>query len=356
MADRANEIVSERRPSRAGTSASRPASAHSWGQGARLWRVARNPRARLGAVVLVPTILWFAIFQVAPIIESIWFAFFHVDLATMSFWDAVWSSPFDGLLRFQHLFDSELNPQFWPGVVHTVIWTALQFMFVIPLGLLLALSLARVGRVRRLYQIAIFVPVVTPLVAVGLMMSYIFAPDSGAANDLLRALGLPASRWLHDPVLALPLAAAISAWRWMGLYVLILTAGLLSIPRDVGEAAQVDGAGPWRRFRTVTLPLLGHVIALVVVLLLVNSMQEYTLPYTLEGGVQQANPNIGNSLQTDYGANNSLVLLNLALFKQAFGGRFLTLGPASAGATLEFAVVLIASVLLLRALRPKWSY
>jgi len=303
--------------------------------------------------VLVPTIAWFIVLQFVPIVEAMWFAFFHVDLANMSLGDALWNSPFDGLLRFQHLFDPELNPEFWPASLRSVIWTVLQFLFVIPLGMLLSLAMAKVGRGRRLYQIAIFVPVVTPLVAIGLMMGNVFDPAAGPANGLLRALGLPTSPWFHDPTLALPLAAAISAWRWMGLYVLILTAGILNIPRDIHEAAQVDGAGAWRRFWQVTLPLLGHVLALVVVLLLVNSAQEYTLPYTLGGGVQQAQLTYGAS--PDYG-NEALVLLNLVLFKQAFGGSFLTLGPASAGALLEFAVVLVASVLLLRVFRPTWSY
>jgi len=330
-----------------------PAPARAQGWGASLWRGAPNPRAKLAVIVLVPTIVWFVVLQFGPIVEAMWFAFFHVDLTNMSLWDALWNSPFDGLLRFQHLFDPELNPEFWPGALHSAIWTVLQFLFVIPLGLLLSLAMAKVGRGRRFYQIAIFVPVVTPLVAIGLMMGKVFDPEAGPANGLLRALGLPTSAWFHDPTIALPLAAAIGAWRWMGLYVLILTAGILNIPRDIDEAAQVDGAGAWRRFWKVTLPLLGHVLALVMVLLLVNSAQEYTLPYTLGGGVQQAQLTYGAS--PDYG-NKALVLLNLALFKQAFGGSFLTLGPASAGALLEFGVVLVVSVVLLRIFRPTWSY
>ncbi len=352
--NRANGTDPARRPPRGKPPLTRAiAPVHARGWGATLWRRAHSPRARLGLIVLVPTVVWFVVLQFAPIVEAMWFAFFHVDLTNMSLWDALSQSPFDGLLRFQHLFDPELNPEFWPAALHSAIWTVLQFLFVVPLGMLLSLAMTKVGRGRGLYQIAIFVPVVTPLVAIGLMMGKVFDPEAGPANGLLRALGLPTSAWFHDPTLALPLAAAISAWRWMGLYVLILTAGILNIPRDIDEAAQVDGAGAWRRFWQVTLPLLGHVLALVMVLLLVNSAQEYTLPYTLGGGVQQAQLTYGAS--PDYG-NKALVLLNLALFKQAFGGSFLTLGPASAGALLEFGVVLIVSVVLLRIFRPTWSY
>lgn len=331
-----------------------PARRHDWGR--RLRRVARNSQLWLGLTVLVPTILWYLAMEAGPILEAFWFAVFHVDISNVSSWiDMFQTSQFVGALHFQHLFDPTYNPEFWPGVLHSIIWTLLQFVFVLPLGLLLSVALAQVTRGRTFYQIAIMVPVVTPMVAVGLMMGKLFNPDTGPINGILSALGLPTSRWLEDPTLALPLAAAIGAWRWLGFYILIMTAGILNIPKDVNDAAWVDGAGPWERFWLVTLPLLRHVLALVVVLLLVNSMQEYALPYTLGGGSQQLQ--LGGSDQPiDYGPNNALVLLNLALYKQAFGGLFVALGPASAGAVLEFGVVLIASLLLLRVLRPKWSY
>ncbi len=319
-------------------------------------RVVHNPRLWLGAVVLVPTLLWYVVLEVGPIVEAFWFSLFHVNIADISSWFSVFqSSQFTGFLHFQHLFDPLYNPQFWPGTLHSLIWTLLQFLFVLPLGLLLAVSLARVGRGRTFYQIAVLVPVVTPMVAVALMMGKLFDPTTGPINGALSAIGLPTSQWLQDPIVALPLAAAIGAWRWMGFYVIILTAGILNIPKDVVDAARVDGADAWTRFWLVTLPLLRPVLTLAVVLLLVNSMQEYALPYTLAGGSQQLTLG-GNEQPVDYGPNNALVLLNLALYKQAFGGLFTALGPASAGAVLEFAVILIASIVLLRVLRPRWSY
>jgi len=338
---------------RSGSEKASTADAGNWG--VRLRRAARNPQLQLGVLVLVPTIIWYLIMEAGPILEAFWFAVFHVDIANMSSWfDIFQTSEFVGWLHFQHLFDPTFNPQFWPGSLHSVIWTLLQFAFVLPLGLLLALSLARVTHGRAFYQIAILVPVVTPVVAVALMMGKLFDPSTGPINEMLRGLGLPTSQWLQDPVLALPLAAAIGAWRWLGFYIIIMTAGILNIPQDVSDAAWVDGAGVWQRFWHVTLPLLGHVLTLVTVLLLVNSMQEYALPYTLGGGSQQLQ--MGTNQPINYGPNNALVLLNLALFKQTFGGLFVAFGPASAGAVLEFGVVLIGSVLLLKVLRPKWSY
>lgn len=323
--------------------------------GARLRWALRNPQLHLGLVVLVPTILWYVVLQLGPVLEAFWFALYHVELTGLTSWSDLFStSYFVGLLHFQHLFDPTLNPQFWPGTARSLIWTLLQFVYVLPLGLLLAVSLARIGRGRTLYQIAILVPFVTPTVAAALMMGKLFDPATGGINAALRALGLPTSQWLHDPILALPLAAAIGAWRWLGFYILIMTAGILNIPKDIGEAAEVDGANAWQRFRYITLPLLGHVLTLISVLLLVNSMQEFTLPYTLTGGTQQFA--MGEFHPIDYGPANSLVLLNLALYKQTFGGAFVAFGPASAGAVLELVFVLLGSLLLLKVFRPRWSY
>jgi len=338
---------------RAVSDSHQPPRSPEWGRW--LWRAVRNQQLWLGAIVLVPTLVWYVVIQVSPILEAFWFAVFHVDVANMVSWfDIFQTSQFVGLLRFQHVFDPALNPQFWPGALHSVIWTVLQFLFVLPLGLLLSVSLAAVSRGRTFYQIAILTPVVTPMVAVALMMGKLFDPYTGPINGGLAALGLPTSGWLQDPNLALPLAAAIGAWRWLGFYIIIMTAGILNIPHDVSDAAWVDGAGAWQRFRMITLPLLGHVLTLVAVLLLVNSMQEYALPYILGGGTQQFDPGADHPIE--YGPNNALVLLNLALFKQMFGGLFVAFGPASAGAVLEFGVVLIGSVVLLKVLRPTWSY
>jgi multiple sugar transport system permease protein len=320
-----------------------------------LLRTLRNPRFRLGAIVLVPTLLWYLVLQVGPVFEAFWFALYHIEFMDLPSWkDLIADSHFTGLLHFQHLFDPRLNPQFWPATLRSLVWTILQFVYVLPLGLLLAVALARIERGRTLYQIAVLFPFVTPTVTAALMMGKLFDPVDGGINGALSALGLPTSQWLQDPNLALPLAAAIGAWQWVGFYVVVLMAGILNIPKDIEEAAQVDGANMWQRFRLITLPLLGHILTLVSVLLLVNSIQEYILPYTLTGGSQQFA--MGEFHPIDYGPSGSLILLNLTLYKQTFGGAFVTFGPSSAGAVLELVFVLTFSILLIKLLRPKWSY
>jgi ABC-type sugar transport system permease subunit len=151
-------------------------------------------------------------------------------------------------------------------------------------------------------------------------------------------VGLPTSTFLNSSTTALPTVAAVGAWKGLGFYIIILTAGLLNIPGEMKDAALVDGAGPWQRFWRVTLPLLGHTLALVMVLLVIGAIQEFTLPFILTGG----------------GPDNATILLNLLIYNEAF--QSLHFGIASAAALLEFAFILVVSIVQLKLVRPTWSY
>lgn len=299
--------------------------------GQRLRRILRKPQFWFGSAVLVPTLLWYAIFQFGPVLESFYFSFVYVRILNLL------GGHFTGLGNYSQLFDAELNPDFGPAALNTVVWTALQFAIVVPLALLLATCLTTITRGCTFFQVVFFLPVITPLVVIGLIMERFFDPQVGLANQALQAVGATPSQWLHDPIVALPLGASIGAWRWLGLYTVLLTAGMLNIPRDVRDAARVDGARGWTLFQWITLPLLGHIMVLVLILLLVNSMQEYTLPNML------STPTV------------NLEMINGALEGIAFGIR-LQIGVGAAGGAIECVVTLVISLLILRLFRPTWSY
>jgi raffinose/stachyose/melibiose transport system permease protein len=294
----------------------------------------RKPQFWLGMAVMVPTLIWYILFQFGPVLESFLFSAVFVRLL-----DIV-HSRYVGLSNYDQLFDPILNPNVAPALTHTVIWTLLEYVYVLPLSLLLATCLVNIARGRVLFQVVLFLPVITPLVTVGLLMGRLFDPRTGLVNQALQAVGLPGSQWLHDPNMALPLAAGISAWRWLGLYTILFTAAMLTIPREVSDAARVDGAGAWTLFRRITLPLLGHVLTLVLILLLVNSVQEYTLPALLDA-------------TTGY-YPDPLLMINQVLVNIGLGD--LELGVGSAMAVLECAATLAGSLLILSIFRPRWSY
>ncbi len=163
-------------------------------------------------------------------------------------------------------------------------------------------------------------------------------PDTGEINTILYSLGLPLSTFLTSPSTALPTAVAIGIWKGLGFYIIILTAGLLNIPTELHDAARVDGANNWQRFWRMTLPLLGHTLVLAMVLLAIGALQEFTLPSVLTGG----------------GPGTSTTLLNLFIYNEAFQN--LHFGMAAAGSLIEFALILVVSLVQLRLVRPSWSY
>ena len=295
----------------------------------RLATVASRPQTRFAAVVLIPSILWYSAFVLVPIIQTIQIASLDYQLLNPA------RSEFVALDNFVELV---ANPRFGIAVVNTVIWSLLAFVVIIPISLLLAQCLVLVKRGRNVYQAFIFLPVVVSLVAVALLFRILMDPEVGFFNKLLTSVGLPSLRWLSSSDTALPVLLGIASWKSIGVYVVILTAGMLNIPTEIYDAARVDGANGLQLFRRITLPLLGHTLALVTVLLTIGSLQEFTLPTVVTQG----------------GPGESTFLYNMLIYQEAFVNvRF---GTASAAALLQFGVILVMSLFWLRLLRPRWSY
>jgi len=295
----------------------------------KLGRIVRSPQFWFGFVVIVPTLLWYWFFAFRPIITA-----FRITVVKYRILDPT-SSPFVGLGNFRQLFD---DPLFLTSVRNTLTWTLLAFVMMLPLSMLISVCLANVRRGRNLYQGLIFLPVVVSLVAVSLLFRMLMDPEVGQLNQLLRSLNLPEPRWISDSATALPSSVGIGVWKGLGFYVVILTAGMLNIPKDLYDAALVDGANEWQRFWRVTLPLLGHTLMLITVLLAIGALQEFTLPFVLTGG----------------GPGSSTYLYNMLIYEEAFVN--IRLGIATAAALLQFAFILVISIAQIRLFRPTWSY
>lgn len=295
----------------------------------RMATILSRPQVRFAAMVLIPSILWYSVFVVVPALQTIQVSLLHYHLLDPG------SSTFVGLDNFTNLI---ANPLFPIAVVNTVVWTVLALVVIIPISLVLAQCLVIVRRGRSVYQALIFVPVVVSLVAVALIFRILMDPEVGLFNKLLASVGLPVSGWLSSSETALPVLLGIASWKTIGVVVVILTAGMLNIPTEIYEAARVDGATGAQLFRRITLPLLGHTLALVSVLLTIGSLQEFTLPTVVTQG----------------GPGNATYLYNMLIYQEAFVN--LRFDTASAAALLQFVVIVIASAIWLRLLRPKWSY
>lgn len=192
---------------------------------------------------------------------------------------------FVGLDNFSTLFSGDAN--YLDYLSNTLVFTALTIVSKTVIALFLAVLLAYgVKRLAHLYRVIIFLPVVLPMIAVGLVFRSILNPATGILNEFLRAIGLDmlAQRWLVDPDIALFSVIGVDTWKGVGYLMVILIAGLQTIPPEFYEAAEIDGASPMARFRYITLPLLVPALTVVTVLNFLYGLRVFDIIYVLTRG------------------------------------------------------------------------
>jgi len=180
----------------------------------------------------------------------------------------------------QVLGDTE---RFWPAVLRTFTFTGGAVATEMVLGMGIALLLWRPFKGEKWVRVAILLPLVATPVAVGMMWRLIFDPNIGFANQLLGWFGIPAQPWLSGQTTALPTLIFVDVWQWTPMVVLILLAGLTSLSEEPDEAARVDGANAWQRFRFVTLPLLRSTVIVAIVLRGIDALKTFDILYSTKG-------------------------------------------------------------------------
>lgn len=230
-------------------------------------------RARTALAFLAPALLVLLVFVVWPMLQA----------ARTSFTDAglIGGGSWVGLDNYTSLVHDE---RFRGALLHTAVYAVVTT----PVSVLLALGLAVVLNAkvpaRGLFRAAIFLPFVASLSITAIAWSFLFDAQVGAVVAWLHALGIPTGDGLRDPALALPAVMFVGVWRNVGFFMVMFLAGLQSVPRELLEAATVDGAGPARRFRSVTLPLLSNTTMFVSVIAVIFSFQAFDQIYVMTGG------------------------------------------------------------------------
>jgi len=214
------------------------------------------------------------------------------------------------------------------AVLHTVLYTVLFVPSAVLLGLFLAVALNRRIRFVGLYRTAIFVPFVASAAATGILTTYLFNPQFGLMNNLLRVLGLPQQGWLEDPQQAMVVITLMSLWGQAAFTTVIYLAALQDVPGDVVEAARIDGADAWQIFWRVVWPQLVPVTTFVAIYLTLQAVQLFDLVYTTTRG----------------GPLNATETIVYYLWQTAF--RELDFGYGSAVAYGLFFVTLVATVVI----------
>jgi multiple sugar transport system permease protein len=243
---------------------------------------------------------------------------------------------FAGLANFSGVLT---NPELFNSIRATLIYAAI----VVPTEVLVGLGLAalvhrtvRSNGLRALIYILASIPIVIPMIAVGVVFRLIYVADYGLLNVLLGGVGKGQIFWLSDPTLAMVSVATVDVWQWTPFVYLVMFAGFQTVHHEAVEAAEVDGAGAWARFRFIELPYLRPLLVLVVFFRLADVMWVFDHVYVLTGG----------------GPGTTTQFLSLFLYKVAF--RFDRLGPASALAAVIM-VVMTAVYIIINRYLPKES-
>jgi multiple sugar transport system permease protein len=241
------------------------------------WSLTASPRQRRETVAawgfLAPSALHLVAFTAGPVL-------FTLYLAVHRFSPVEPARPFIGLAGFAQALAS---PQVWAALARTLLYAC---YVPVTMGLALALALVVRGRSRgaRLVRALVLLPAVSSVVAVALVWRWLYHPDAGVINHLLTRVGVRPVDWLGDPGVALLAVMIVSIWTQLGYQVALFHAGLERIPRAYVDAARVDGANAWQRFRRLTLPLLRPVILFVLVTGVLGACQVFPLVVVLTGG------------------------------------------------------------------------
>ncbi len=225
------------------------------------------------ALFLAPSLIPLALFTLGPMVASLGLSFLR--------WDLLRAPKLIGLTNFINLLG---DSNFHAAIGHTLFFIAGYLPLVYIGGLGLSLALNQKLRASSFYRAAYFLPVVTSWVVVALVWKWLLNPQAGIVNWALGLVGISGPGWWTDPAWAMPSIILASAWKDLGFVMIILLAGLQAIPEDYYEAAAVDGASRWRRFRHITLPLLSPASFFVVVISLINSFQVFDQVWVMTGG------------------------------------------------------------------------
>ena len=292
-------------------------------------------RRRLVLLLMSPWLVGFSVFFGYPLVMSAYLSFTHYDLLSAPRWI--------GLANYRYLLGTD--QQIWPAVYNTlwmiVVAVPLQVLFAIGIALMVARARRGVGLFRTIF----YLPALAPPVAATLGFVYILNPATGPVNILLKHLGIDGPLWFQSPAWSKPSLALLGVWG-IGNIMIIFLAAILDVPAHLHESAELDGAGPLRRFRWVTLPTISPVILFAVVIGVIQGLQYFTQAY-VAANVASGQASQAADITTTMGyPEDSTLFYPVLLYQNGF--RHFQMGYASAMAMLllvvAFAVTLVIIV------------
>ncbi|WP_217586571.1 carbohydrate ABC transporter permease [Lentibacillus saliphilus] len=280
------------------------------------------------AFLFIPVLFYLGV-RIVPAIQALSMSFTHEGSSVFT------------LDHYKMLLQDEV---FWISVKNTILYVVIVVPLQMLLGLLIALGIERVNRFKWFYRIVFFLPYMTSIVAISWVWRLIYEPNTGLLNKVLDWLNLPVQGWLTHPDTALISVSIVIIWQMMGFCMLIFTAGLQVIPRQLYEAAEIDGAGRWKRFWMVTFPLLNPTIVFLAIIGVIQTLQTFTQIANLTGGAT------GGGLGGPLHSTSSVVVY---MYNQGF--RDYNLHFAAASTVFLFILILIVTLIQFRVLNKSYK-
>lgn len=289
---------------------------------------AREKRENLwGVLFSMPCILGFLIFALLPMTVSLVLSFMNYSFTT--------GGEFVGLANYQRIFGGS-DPYFYKSLLVTVIYVAMSVPTAIIFAFFVAILLNADVKGKGFFRTVFYLPTVVPIVAMAAIWMWIFNPDLGLANQLLKAIHLPASTWLFGEDSVIPTLVFINLWT-TGSTIVIFLAGIQDVPRELLEAVEIDGGGFWAKLFHVTVPMMTPTIFYNVVMGIINGFQIFTQSYVMTQG----------------GPNNASLFYVYYLYREAF--EFGRMGNACAVAWVLFVIIMILTAVIFK-FSDQWVY
>jgi ABC-type sugar transport system permease subunit len=281
----------------------------------------QHPKA--GILFLLPSAIILIVFVAYPIVQSAW-----MSLHNWSYLQA--TQPFVG---FQNYIDLASDPRFWNALGNTAIFSVVTVPVQIVVGMLLAIRFSRASWLTSFYRSIYFFPVISAFATMAIVWKFLLSPDIGPFSAWERALGIPTVDILQSTAFALPAVIVVGLWKNVGFTMVILIAALQEVPESLNEAAVLDGAGSWGRFRNVTLPAIRQPLLFATILAVIASLQVFDQVYVMTGG--------GPLFHTE----------TLVTYMYELGFQQYRSGYAAAVAWVLFILIMLVSVVQLRIFR-----
>jgi multiple sugar transport system permease protein len=289
---------------------------------------ARRRDAITAILFLSPTLVVFSVFVLFPVLFS-----FYLSFHTWNMFSA--NRSFVGVENYVMIVQT---PEFWQVLKNTLFYTLGTVPLNMGISLVVAYFLNKKIAGKKILRAAFFTPVIMSSVAAAVIWRWVYEPNFGLLNYILGKVGIPAVNWLNDPTAAMFALIVMGVWKTFGVNMVLFSAGLQGIPEHYYEAAELDGAGRWRKFWNITIPLLSPTTFFILVMSVIGSFQVFDTVFVLTSG----------------GPLGSTKVLVFYLYEHAF--KFFDMGYASAVAYALFAIVFVLTMIQTKYLKGSIHY